>query len=183
MHPGIFHHSLSKHQGRLSALIPICAGRAVNPSTVMEKADRGLGSHFTQDFHSGISNQGGSKGSVLDSADRFPQASSGLYHLTSQVKQGQCVLGSEQDLSMGANPAFAGSLGPGSQGQDGETGAPLTRISPVFPWVQEERRSCQRMGAPAECTQLPHRGKRLPVAPKQPLAPRILFYPLPLLAT
>lgn len=37
VHPGIFHHSLSKHQGRLSALIPICAGRAVNPSTVMEK--------------------------------------------------------------------------------------------------------------------------------------------------
>lgn len=99
------------------------------------KADRALGSHFTQDFHSGISNQGGSKGSVLDSADRFPQAISGLYHLTSQVKQGQCELGSEQDLSMGANPAFASSLGPGSQGQDGETVALLTRISPVFPWV------------------------------------------------
>lgn len=118
-------------------------------------------------LHSGLSyrnfKSGGSKGSVLDSADRVPQASSGLYHLTSQVKQGQCELGSEQDLSMGANPAFAGCLGPGSQGQDGETGAPLTRISPVFPWVQEERRSCQRMGAPAECTQLPHRGKRLPL--------------------
>lgn len=83
---------------------------------------------------------------------------------------------------MGINPAFAGSSGPGSQGQDGETAAPLTRISLVSSWVQEGRRTYQKTGAPAECSQLPHQGKRLSLAPKQPLAPRVLFYPLPLLA-
>lgn len=143
----------------------------------MEKADRGLGSHFTQDFHSGISNQGGSKGSVLDSADRFPQASSGLYHLTSQVKQGQCELGSEQDLSMGANPAFAGFLGPGSQGQDGETGAPLTRISPVFPWVQEERRSLPENGGPSRVHPAPPPRKETPPCPKAATCPKLPLLP------
>lgn len=46
----------------------------------------------------------------------FAQASSGLCYLSSQVKWGQCELGSEQ-ASMGTYPAFAGSFAPGAQGQ------------------------------------------------------------------
>lgn len=80
---------------------------------------------------------------------------------------------------MGINPAFAGSSGPGSQGQDGETAAPLTRISLVSSWVQEGRRTYQKTGAPAECSQLPHQGKRLSLAPKQPLALKGPLLPSP----
>lgn len=61
-------------------------------------------------------------------------------YLTSQVKPGQCEPGSEQAL--GRAPL---GLDPGGGGR--EAVAPLTRISPVFPWVQEERRLFHRMGA------------------------------------
>lgn len=82
-----------------------------------------------------------------------------------RVKQGQCALGSEPALARASiQPMLAPLRGADLRGRGGEAEALLTRISPVFTWVQEERRPYHRIWAPAE--HIPNsrcQGKRLPL--------------------